>query len=106
MLFSRAVVFFFYSAEMKKFVPDVVMAADYQSAPATVQCVVHGEGDSAAIALCEKVGWGISVWEKNPIAKLICGQLDPIPGAGMGGEPCTSELSSFCLLYTSPSPRD
>ena len=71
------------------------MAANYQSAPATVQYGVHGEGDSAAIAFCGKVGWGISVAEKNPIAKLICGQLGPIAGAGMGGEPCTSELSSI-----------
>ena len=78
---------------MIKFVPDVIMATNYQSAPATVQCVVHGEGDAAAIALCGKVGWGISVAEKNPIAKLIGGQLGPVAGAGMGGEPCTGEMS-------------
>ena len=76
---------------MIKFVPDVVMAANYQSAPAAVQCVVHGEGDAAAIALCGKVGLGISVAEKNPVAKLIGGQLSPVAGAGMGAEPCTGE---------------
>ena len=33
--------------------------------PTTVRRVVHGEGDTAAIALCGKVGWGFPIAEKK-----------------------------------------